>query len=97
MDFDFQTSELNDLYYEGKGKEKYPDYIVRAFFKKIKIINNAKDEGDIRDIKGNHFEKLKGENNLYSIRLNDQYRLIFSIEGSNEKKFLIKEISNHYS
>jgi plasmid maintenance system killer protein len=96
MNYQFQSSELEDLYFEGKGISRYPDSVIRAFFKKIINIKNAKHEGDLREIKGNHFEKLKGFENRYSIRLNDKYRLIFSIQESSEKMIVVEEISNHY-
>jgi plasmid maintenance system killer protein len=97
MRFQFANSDLEDLYYEEKGKEAYPDYVVTAFFKRMQTIKSAKNENDLRAIKGNHFEKMEGENNKYSIRLNQQYRLIFSLENDGTCKImLIKEISNHY-
>lgn len=98
MKFQFQCSELEGLYFEEKGAEKYPTFIVSAFFKKMQIIKSAGNENDLRNIKGNHFEKMKGEDNKYSIRLNQQYRLIFSIEKDESYSILmIQEISNHYS
>ncbi len=98
MRFQFENSDLSDLYYEDKGKETYPEYVVTAFFKKMQTIRAAANENDLRAIKGNHFEKLEGEENKYSIRLNQQYRLIFSLEKDGTCTImLIKEISNHYS
>jgi len=97
MKFSFQTKELANLCYQGKGAEDYPDFIVNSFFRKISQIKRAKNENDLRALKSNHFEKLKGKDNLYSIRLNDQYRLEFSILESSEKELFIKRISNHYS
>lgn len=98
MRFQFEDSDLSRLYYEDNNRGNYPEYVVNAFFKKMQIIRGAKNENDIRAIKSNHFEKLTGEHNRYSIRLNDQYRLIFSIEKDEIcKLILIKEISNHYS
>ncbi len=98
MIFQFANSELSDLYYEEIGKENYPDYVVSSFFKKMQIIKSASNENDLRAIKGNHFEKLAGKEDNYSIRLNQQYRLIFSLENDGTCKIiLIKEISNHYS
>lgn len=97
MKFSFQNTDLENLYYMGEGIKDYPAFVGKAFFKKVSMIKNAKNENDIRAIKGNHFEKIKGEDNLYSIRLNDQYRLEFSIEESDCKSILIKKISNHYS
>lgn len=98
MIFQFENTDLADLYYEGKGKEAYPDYVVTAFFKKMQKIKSASNESDLRAMKSNHFEKLEGEENKYSIRLNEQYRLIFGLKKDGVCKImLIKEISNHYS
>lgn len=96
MNFRFQNQDLKDLYTKGDGKGQYPESVVRSFFKKIQSIKHANHEGDLRAIKGNHFEKIKGTD-YYSIRINDQFRLEFSfVEEDGCKKILIKEISNHY-
>jgi len=56
-----------------------------------------RDERDLGVIKSHHFEKLKGYENLYSIRLNKKYRMEFSINKEYEIKIInIKRISNHY-
>ena len=98
MIFKFNDAKLAELYYKEIGIRDYPDSVVSAFFKKMQIIKNASNENDLRAIKGNHFEKLQGEDNKYSIRLNLQYRLIFQLGKENECTIiLIEEISNHYS
>ncbi|MCH8317641.1 MAG: type II toxin-antitoxin system RelE/ParE family toxin [Bacteroidetes bacterium] len=57
---------------------------------------------NVRQHKGLHFEKLKGDRKgEYSIKLNKQYRLIFEQIKSEEQKaimtvLLINEISKHY-
>jgi proteic killer suppression protein len=39
---------------------------------------------DLQEIRGNRFEKLKGERkDQYSIRINDQYRICFKWESEN--------------
>jgi proteic killer suppression protein len=39
---------------------------------------------DLQEIRGNRFEKLKGDRKgQYSIRINDQYRICFSWENEN--------------
>ena len=96
MKFCFETKELVDIY--RSGSQKYPKEIVVAFTKRVNIIRRVKDERELRAIKGNHFEKLKGYQNLYSIMLNDKYRMEFSIDKESDKKVItIKRISNHYS
>jgi proteic killer suppression protein len=98
MKFRFQNHELEELYYYERGGGGYPKQVVTAFFKKMGIIKGADNENDLRAIKGNHFEKLKGSKNKYSIRLNDQYRLIFAMDKDGGcSVLLIHEISNHYN
>jgi toxin HigB-1 len=48
---------------------------------RMQAIRAAVNENDLRSLKSLHFEKLKGDRkDQYSIRLNDQFRLIFDIE-----------------
>lgn len=98
MQFRFEDDALEELYYENKGAAAYPEGVISAFFKKMQLIRNAKHEGDLRNIKGNHFEKLQGNPNTYSMRLNDQYRLIFGLDKEGGVTIVaIREISNHYA
>lgn len=97
MEFSFKSSELENLYYQGRGEKDYPKPVIKAFSKKIQLIKYAKDERDIRNMKGNHFEKLEGRKDCYSIRLNDQYRLEFLMTNISPKEIIILSISNHYS
>ena len=98
MLFQFENSELSDLYYDEKDQGSYPAFVVTAFFKKMQQIKAASSENDLRAIKGNHFEKLEGRDGEYSVRLNHQYRLIFRLVVGEKCKILsIQEISNHYS
>jgi len=60
---------------------KLSDALVRAFRMRMQAIRAAVNENDQRSLKSLHFEKLKGDRkDQYSIRLNDQFRLIFDIE-----------------
>lgn len=93
----FEDNALKELYYEEKGIGAYPDAVVSSFFRKLQIIKSAKNQNDLRSIKGNHFEKLKNIENTYSIRLNDQYRLIFGLNKDGDCTIVaIREISKHY-
>lgn len=98
MDYQFTNPKMERLYYEGDGTAHLPAPVVKAFFKKMQQIVDASNENDLRAMKSNHFEKLAGETNKYSIRLNQGYRLIFSLQkGNNSNIIEILEISNHYS
>ena len=56
----------------------------------MQAIRAANDERDLAAVRGNRFEKLQGNrNHQYSIRLNDQYRLILEFEGSGQNKTVV--------
>ena len=59
----------------------FPVSVVKKFRMRMQSIRAASNENDLRKMKSNHFEKLKGDRKGdYSIRLNDQFRLTFQIE-----------------
>ena len=61
----------------------YAANLVRAFRMRMQAIRAASNENDLRALKSLRFEKLKGDRKYqYSMRLNDQFRLIFQIEES---------------
>ena len=77
--------ESDKQYYCG-----YPDNIVKAFRKRMQMIRSARDERDLRRIRAHRFEKLKGKrSHEYSIRLNDQMRLIVEFEGEAQEKAVV--------
>jgi proteic killer suppression protein len=87
---------------EEKGKQRYSAEVVVIYKKRLKMISLAKDSNDLRAFKSLHFELLRGNkrDRRYSIRINDKYRLEFSI-GRNkgiiiEEIIIIEDLSNHY-
>jgi len=59
---------------------------------KLLIINAATDENDLRVPPGNHFEKLKGnKKGLCSIRINDQWRMLFRWTDGNARDVTITD------
>src|ERR1700683_889384 len=64
--------------------------VVRAFRKRMQLIRAAPDERVFYEWKSLHFEKLQGDrSNQYSIRLNDQWRLIIEFEGEAPNKTIV--------
>jgi proteic killer suppression protein len=64
-----------------KGKPKFSDIIVIKFKKAVLILKNFENSVELSKFRGLNFEALKGnKNGLYSIRVNDAYRLGFSLE-----------------
>lgn len=98
METEFGTQELYDLYTKRDFSAGYGREIVKAYRKRIQIIRAAKDERDLYAIKGNRFEKLKGErDHQRSLRLNDKMRLIVEIkEGTSKNKILVIGIEDYH-
>ncbi|HEY3377329.1 MAG TPA: type II toxin-antitoxin system RelE/ParE family toxin [Armatimonadota bacterium] len=91
------TEELAVLFRTGQGMHLHPN-VVKAFIKAVRIIDAAQDERDLRAAKGRRMEKLSGNREgQYSIRLNDQYRLIFTMVRDDEGHyvFIIEMIDYH--
>lgn len=98
MRFEFDDHDLEELYCTETGAKNYPVPVVIGFFKRMQQIKAAPHENDLRANKSLRFEKLNGYDNKYSIRINDQWRIIFHTEKNGTCTVLkIEEISNHYS
>ncbi|MFU8891959.1 MAG: type II toxin-antitoxin system RelE/ParE family toxin, partial [Anaerosomatales bacterium] len=56
----------------------------RQAIMRLDRIRAAADQRDLRALKGNRFEKLRGDRaGSYSIRINDQWRICFRWETGN--------------
>lgn len=83
MIISFRNKETEQLYVMGKSK-KYPQKIIDTTLRKLDYLNAVKNINDLRIPPGNRLKSLKGEfNNMYSIRINNQYRIIFSFTNPN--------------
>jgi toxin HigB-1 len=96
--FTFADRSLARLYSYGEGAAKFPEEVVNALLRRVRHIEAAKDERDLRVPPSVHYERLKGQySGKASLRLNRQWRLILSVEKDAEGKYvLIHEITNHY-
>ena len=74
----FRDKWLENFFVEGRKSKKIPAAINERLFRKLQILDDSTCEADLRSPPGNHFEKLIGNlDNSHSIRINDQWRLIF--------------------
>ena len=98
MRFQFSSKKLEQLYVSGEGQRDYPQEVVSAFLRRVRHIEAAKNEQDLRKPSGVHYEKLKGRYaGKNSMRLNKQWRLILSVEQDSDGKWVeIHDINNHY-
>ena len=68
------------LYHGERGKaiRKFPPNIRNAALRKLDVLSGAAKLEDLRSPPGNRLEALRGDLvGFYSIRVNDQWRIIF--------------------
>ncbi len=79
----FRDSWLRDFYVQDTRTRRVPPDIAARLFRKLQLIDDAASDDDLRVPPSNHFEKLKGQlSGYHSIRVNQQWRLIFRWSAS---------------
>ena len=79
----FADKETEKVYNQFFSR-KLPQSIQSLALRKLIMIDNAGCLEDLRVPPANHLEKLSGDRKgQYSIRINDQYRICFAVEGNN--------------
>jgi proteic killer suppression protein len=69
--------------WNGNSSKKYPQNIQQVARRKLRMINSSDNLNDLRIPPANHLEKLKGNlAGFYSIRINNQWRIIFKWKNS---------------
>jgi proteic killer suppression protein len=78
--------------WEGIRSSKLPLNVQNIGRRKLRMINNSQNINDLRIPPANRLEKLKGNLKMfYSIRINDQWRIIFKWENNNAHKVEITD------
>jgi plasmid maintenance system killer protein len=97
MEFKFARPDLEALYFEEKGANRYPNKVVDAFFSLMAVIRSAGDERDLRALTHLHYEKVVTKPGYYTLRLKDGWRLEFTYEPpqGSQKVIVIREMNNH--
>lgn len=90
----FGGGAAEDIFNGDNTKEarKVPQTVWRIARRKLEHIDSAESLQDLSAIPGNRLEKLKGELSEYrSIRINDQFRIVFRWEGGNAFEVRIED------
>lgn len=67
------------------GATRLPVAVIKSARRKLTLLRAAIDEGSLRNWKSLHYEKLQGDHESQrSIRLNDQYRMVFELNEETE-------------
>ncbi len=83
----FKNKGTEDINYGTRSKEALkllPTWLHHKAQIKLARLGAATSIQDLREIRGNRFEALKGDRKgQYSIRINDQYRVCFKWKAEN--------------
>ncbi|MGA2585004.1 MAG: type II toxin-antitoxin system RelE/ParE family toxin [Tepidisphaeraceae bacterium] len=97
MEVRHEDRRLERLESDEKYTGGFGSNVVKAYRRQMNFIRNAVDERDFYAMKSLHFEKLAGDRaGKHSIRLNDQFRLVFRIERIPSKTIVIIEILDYH-
>jgi proteic killer suppression protein len=91
----FRDGWLQAFFEQDKPSQKIPADLKARLFLKLQMLDDASCDSDLRVPPSNHFEKLSGRlAGWHSIRVNDQWRLIFQWDGANGKAISVY-LDNH--
>jgi proteic killer suppression protein len=87
MEIRFASPDLERLYVDPAYTGGRAPAVVSNYRKRVGVIEAAADERDFYTLRSLRFEKLKGKrDHQYSMRINDQWRLILELEGKGASK-----------
>ena len=79
----FRDDWLRAFFVEDVRSRSIPPDLESRVFRKLQMIDDAATDRDLRVPPSNHFEKLRGKlADFHSIRVNQQWRLIFKWDSS---------------
>lgn len=82
MIVNFRDEWLRAFFVEDIHSRHIPFELENRLFRKLQMIDDATTDQDLRVPPSNHFEKLRGQlAGFHSIRVNDQWRLVFRWDG----------------
>jgi proteic killer suppression protein len=78
----FRDRWLREFFVHDLSHRTIPSNLESRLFRKLQLLDDAMSDADLRVPPSNHFEKLRGNlDGWHSIRINEQWRLIFQWNG----------------
>jgi len=85
MRIEFASDDLERICTDEAHRMGLPFTVIKAARRKLLQLESASDERDLRNLKGLMFKKLHGDQaHLRSVRINDQYRIVFTISDGDK-------------
>jgi len=89
MIISFGSKETENIW-NGDRVKNLPNEIQQIGRRKLRMLNNSQNLIDLRIPPSNKLEKLSGKmSSFYSIRINDQWRIVFKWEDGNANEVTI--------
>lgn len=87
----FGTKETEKIW-NGERVKKVPIEIQKVGRRKLRMLNNSQNLMDLKIPPSNRLEKLSGKlHEFHSIRINDQWRIIFIWKNNNSHNVAISD------
>lgn len=94
MEIEFRDKTLALVETDRAPETRLPLAVINSLRDKLVFLRAAPDERSLRNWKSLHYEKMEGEER--SIRINKQFRLIFTIDtASKPNKMTVLRVWNH--
>ena len=85
------TKETEKIW-NGERVKKIPIEIQKTGRRKLRMLNNSQNLMDLKIPPSNRLEKLTGKlKEYYSIRINDQWRIVFNWKNNNSHQVKIMD------
>ena len=87
----FESKETENIW-NGERVKNIPVEIQAVGRRKLRMLNNSQNLKDLMIPPSNRLEKLSGKRKgLYSIRINNQWRIVFKWTNGNSENVLITD------
>ncbi len=97
MDVEFADATLELIETVDAGATRLPIAVIKSARRKLTLLRAAVDDRSLRNWKSLHYERLRGDREgQRSIRLNDQYRLVFVVSEKTPLTVTILSIEDYH-
>lgn len=97
MEIVFADAALALIESDDAGATRLPVAVIKSARRKLVVLRAAPDDRSLRNWKSLHYEKLKGDREgLRSIRVNDQYRIVFELSETQPLTATILSIEDYH-
>ena len=85
MEIEFADPALALIETDEAGATRLPVAVIKSARRKLTVLRAAPDDRTLRNWKSLHYEKLKGGRaGERSIRINKQYRMVFTLDSETD-------------